>query len=162
MKQLAKLPGRVRWTVPAGIMATVIGGVLTTSMISVAQPSPPLPPRTSADQVLAKVGPTTMVSVDNNVTVAGEAAYQLVLAPKSSGSLIGDMRVAIDGRHNVPLQVQVFAKRATSPAIQVGFTSISFGQSAAQNFRVHPARQHIGRSGQRGIQRQGRGQCLGQ
>jgi len=98
----------------------------------------PLTPQQAADQVLAKVGPTTTVSVDDNVTVAGEAAYQLVLAPKSAGSLISQVRVAIDARHNVPLRVQVFAKDAARPAIQVGFSSVSFGQPAAQNVTFTP------------------------
>jgi len=98
----------------------------------------PLTPQQAADQVLAKVGPTTTVSVDDNVTVAGEAAYQLVLAPKSAGSLISQVRVAIDARHNVPLRVQVFAKDAAGPAIQVGFSSVSFGQPAAQNVTFTP------------------------
>src|ERR1039458_7268814 len=91
-------------------------------------PSLPLTPQQAAGQVLARVGPTTAVSVDRNVSVAGEAAYQLVLAPKSSSSLVGQLRIAIDAQHNVPLRVQVFAKGATSPAIQVGFTTVSFAQ----------------------------------
>ena len=98
----------------------------------------PLTPQQAADQVLAKVGPTTTVRVDDNVTVAGEAAYQLVLAPKSAGSLISQVRVAIDARHNVPLRVQVFGMNATGPAIQVGFSSVSFGQPAAQNVTFTP------------------------
>ena len=98
-------------------------------------PSLPLTPQQAAGQALAKVGPTTAVSVDGNVTVAGEAAYQLVLAPKSAGSLIGQVRIAIDARHNVPLRVQVFAKSAASPAIEVGFTSVSFGRPAAGTSR---------------------------
>jgi outer membrane lipoprotein-sorting protein len=101
-------------------------------------PSMPLTPQQAASQVLAKAGPTTTVSVDNNVTVAGEAAYQLVLAPKSSSSLIGQVRIAIDGQHNVPLRVQVFAKGAKSPAFQIGFTSVSFGKPAAANFAFRP------------------------
>src|ERR1700761_4102049 len=100
-----------------------------------ATPSPtPLTPQQAAQQVLAKVGPTTTVSVDSNVSVAGEAAYQLVLAPKSSSSLIGQIRIAVDGSRDVPLRVQVFAKGAKSPAMQVGFTSISFVKPAAANF----------------------------
>jgi len=248
MKQRGTLSRRMRWAVPAGIMAAV-GGVLTTSMISLAQP-PPLPPRTpaqlltalaadpsgpalsgtvvetaslglpalpsivgpislssflagshvikvwyadpahyriavpqtdtesdlvrdgsnawlwgssvnmvehmaipagaspaaslpltpqqAADRVLARVGPATAVSGDDNVTVAGPAAYQLVLAPKSASSLISQVRVAIDARHNVPLRVQVVAKDAAGPAIQVGFSSVSFGRPAAQNFTFTP------------------------
>ena len=72
------------------------------------------------------------------MTVAGEAAYQLVLAPKSPSSLIGQVRIAIDARHRVPLRVQVFARGAASPALQIGFTSISFGKPAAANFAFRP------------------------
>ena len=94
----------------------------------------PLTPQQAAQQVLAKVGPTTTVGVDSNVTVAGEASYQLVLAPKSSSSLIGQIRIAVDASRDVPLRVQVFAKGAKSPAMQIGFTSISFVKPAAANF----------------------------
>ena len=101
-------------------------------------PPMPLTPQQAAGQVLAQVGPTTSVSVDSNVTVAGEAAYQLVLAPKSSRSLVGQVRIAVDARNNVPLRVQVFARGAQSPAIQVGFTSVSFVRPAAANFAFRP------------------------
>src|ERR1700744_1515893 len=94
----------------------------------------PLTPQQAAQQVLAKVGPTTTVGVDSNVSVAGEAAYPLVLAAKSSSSLIGQIRIAVDGKRDVPLRVQVFAKGAKSPAMQIGFTSISFVKPAAANF----------------------------
>ena len=91
-------------------------------------PSTPLTPQQAAEQALARVGPTTAVSVDRTVTVAGEAAYQLVLAPKSSSSLVGQVRIAIDAQHDVPLRVQVFAKGAANPAIQVSFTALSFAR----------------------------------
>jgi outer membrane lipoprotein-sorting protein len=95
-------------------------------------PTPPAPtpmaltPQQAAQQVLAAVGKTTAVSVDSNVTVAGQAAYQLVLAPKDSRSLIGQVQIAIDGQNGVPLRLQVFARGATSPAFQVGYTFIQF------------------------------------
>ena len=95
-------------------------------------------PQQAANEVLAKVGPTTTVRVDSNVSVAGEAAYQLVLAPKSSSSLLGEIRIAVDGTRNVPLRVQVFAKGAKTPAVQIGFTSISFVKPAAANFAFTP------------------------
>jgi outer membrane lipoprotein-sorting protein len=101
-------------------------------------PAVPLTPQQAAQQVLARIGPATAVSVDSNVTVAGEAAHQLVLAPKSSRSLVGQVRIAIDAQHNVPLRVQVFAKGAQSPAIGVGFTSVSFARPAAANFTFSP------------------------
>jgi outer membrane lipoprotein-sorting protein len=98
----------------------------------------PLTPQQAANQVLARVGPTTTVGVDNNVTVAGEAAYQLELKPKSASSLVGQVRIAIDGQRDVPLRVQVFAKGAKTPAIQIGFTSVSFVRPAAANFSFTP------------------------
>src|ERR1039458_6811721 len=86
----------------------------------------PLTPQQAASQALKAVGPSTRVSVERNVTVAGQAAYQLVLSPRASGSLVGRIAVAVDATTNVPLRVQVFARGAASPAFQVGYTSISF------------------------------------
>jgi outer membrane lipoprotein-sorting protein len=104
-----------------------------------AMPSqPPLTPQQAASQALKAVGPSTRVSVQRNVTVAGQPAYQLVLSPKASGSLVGRIAIAIDATKNVALRVQVFAKGAASPAFQVGYTSISFVRPAAANFSFTP------------------------
>ena len=42
----------------------------------------PLTPQQAASQALKAVGPSTRVSVQRNVTVAGQPAYQLVLSPR--------------------------------------------------------------------------------
>jgi outer membrane lipoprotein-sorting protein len=93
-----------------------------------------LTPQQAARQVLAMVGPTTKVSVQPNVTIAGQAAYQLVIAPRSRASLIGHVTIALDAKGYLPLRVQVFARGSASPAFGVGYTSISFGAPAASNF----------------------------
>ncbi len=98
----------------------------------------PLTPQQAAQQVLAAVGPTTTVSVASNVAVAGEASYELVLAPKDSQSLIGQVRIAVDATRNVPLRVQVMPRGSATPAFQTGFTSIAFTQPAAANFAFSP------------------------
>ena len=72
------------------------------------------------------------------MTVAGQAAYQLVLAPRSSRSLIGQVRIAVDSQHRVPLRVQVFARGAATPAAQVGFTAVSFGRPPAADYAFTP------------------------
>jgi outer membrane lipoprotein-sorting protein len=100
-------------------------------------PSVPTPQQL-ARQLLAAVGKTTTVKLQQNVTVAGQPAYQLSLAPKNSSSLIGQITIAIDASNSMPLQVQVFARGASSPAFQLGFTSISFGTPAASNFAFTP------------------------
>ena len=89
-------------------------------------PVPALTPQQAAQQVLAVVGKTTVVSVDRNAVVAGRAAYELVLAPRDSRSLVGQVQIAIDGQNAVPLRLQVFARGAGSPAFQVGYTYIRF------------------------------------
>jgi outer membrane lipoprotein-sorting protein len=106
-----------------------------------AEPAPvtaPLTPQQAAKQVLAKVGPTTAVSVDSNVMVAGQAAYELVLAPKDSRSLVGQVRIAVDGQNGVPLRLQVLARGTTSPAFQVGYTSIQFVTPASADLSFTP------------------------
>ena len=108
-----------------------------------ATPAPtgvPLTPQQAASEALKAVGPSTSVSVQRTVSVAGQPAYQLALSPKSGNSLIGRVTIAIDAAKNVPLRVQVFARGARTPAFQVGFTSISYVAPAAANFTFTPPR----------------------
>lgn len=104
-------------------------------------PSPtqtPLTPQQAANQILAQVGKTTLVSVQANQMVAGEPSYQLVLAPKDASSKIGKIVLAVDGKYNVPLRVQVYAKGAASPAFQVGYTALQWVSPASYNFSFTP------------------------
>jgi len=84
-------------------------------------------------QLLAAIGPSTSVRVEQNVTVAGRSAYQLAFAPKASGSLVSQIVVAIDASTHLPLRVQVFAAGSSDPAFQLGFTALTFGAPAASN-----------------------------
>jgi outer membrane lipoprotein-sorting protein len=101
-------------------------------------PKQPLTPQQAAQQVLAAVGPTTTVRVASNVTVAGQAAYALVLAPKDARSLVGQVQIDVDGSNGVPLRLQVFARGASSPAFQVGYTDIHFVSPAPADLTFTP------------------------
>jgi outer membrane lipoprotein-sorting protein len=101
-------------------------------------PKQPPTPQQAAKAVLAVVGPTTTVRVDSNVTVAGQAAYALVLAPKDARSLVGQVQIDVDGSNGVPLRLQVFARGASSPAFQVGYTDIHFVMPAAADLSFTP------------------------
>jgi outer membrane lipoprotein-sorting protein len=98
----------------------------------------PLTPQQAAQQVLAAVGKTTAVSVDTSVTVAGQPAYELVLAPKDSRSLIGQVQIAVDGQNGVPLRLQVYARGASAPAFSVGYTAIQFVAPAPNELTFTP------------------------
>lgn len=101
--------------------------------------SAPLTPQQAAQQLLTAVGPTTSVTAGPTTTVAGQDAYQLVVAPKDSRSLVGRVVVQLDAQHpGVPLGVQVFARGATSPTFQTGFTSITFAAPPASTFAFTP------------------------
>jgi len=98
----------------------------------------PLTPQQAASKFLAAIGPTTRVTVAGSTVVAGRSAYQLVIAPRTSRSLISQIVIAVDARTYLPLQLQVFARGTSGPAFQIGFTSLTFGQPAASNFTFTP------------------------
>ncbi|MFG1679551.1 outer membrane lipoprotein carrier protein LolA [Nonomuraea sp. NPDC049269] len=95
-------------------------------------------PQQVAEKLLAKADEHTAIRVTNTAQVAGRSAYQLVLAPKDEGSLVQEVRLALDGETYVPLQVQVYAKGSAEPAFQVGFTQVTFTPPAAENFTFTP------------------------
>lgn len=98
----------------------------------------PRTPQEAADQALAALDPTTKVTTDGTARVAGLDAYQLVLTPRDGRSLVGQVRLAIDAKTHLPLQVQVYARGVAEPAFQVGFTRISFGRPSADHFTFTP------------------------
>jgi outer membrane lipoprotein-sorting protein len=100
--------------------------------------SVPEMPQSAAAQLLKAVGPTTVVSVQRNVYVAGRAAYQLSLVPRSSKSLVGSVLIAIDASRHIPLRVEVYPRGSSAVAYSIGFTALSFGRPAASNFTFTP------------------------
>lgn len=97
-----------------------------------------LTPQQAAEKALAMVGEYTAVSVTNTDEVAGRPVYQIVLAPKDPGSLVQDVRIAVDGENYVPLRVQVFAKGSAEAAFEVKFTEVTFTPPAEENFTFTP------------------------
>jgi outer membrane lipoprotein-sorting protein len=92
-------------------------------------------PTRAAEQLLAKVNPSTAVTVDRTAKVAGRPAYQLDLAPRDSRTLISSVRIALDSKTSMPLRVQVWSrKNASSPAFEVGFTSLSMKPPSSSTF----------------------------
>lgn len=96
-------------------------------------------PGAAADAALKAVGPTTVVSVDRTARVAGRPAYQLVLAPRDTRSLVTSVRIALDSATKTPLRVQVWGSRdRVKPALEVGFTDVRFRRPAASVFAFTP------------------------
>ncbi|MEV7627493.1 sigma-E factor regulatory protein RseB domain-containing protein [Actinoplanes sp. NPDC089786] len=118
LKVPADKAGKAQHTPPAGVV--------------------PSTPQEAADAALAAIDPTTAVSTTGAAEVAGRDAYELVLAPKDSASLIGQVRLAIDAKEHIPLRVDVYAKDANNPAVRVAFQQVSFTKPDAQQFNFNP------------------------
>jgi outer membrane lipoprotein-sorting protein len=94
-------------------------------------------PQAAADKALQAIDPTTAVSVRADAVVAGRTTYTLRLAPRTAGSTIRQVLIAVDGATSVPLRVQVYGA-GSSPAFETAFTDISFARPAATVFAFVP------------------------
>jgi hypothetical protein len=100
--------------------------------------TPMATPDALAKQFLDKITPTTAVSVDTPAQIAGHDAYELVLAPHAATSTIDHVAMAIDARNGFPLQVSVWAKGASKPALRLGFTSLTYAKPSGSFTFIAP------------------------
>jgi outer membrane lipoprotein-sorting protein len=97
----------------------------------------PRTPEEAADRVLKALEPTTTVTSDSSVEVAGRPAYELVLDPNDANTLIGQVRIAIDGETKLPLRVQVLETDAKI-VFEVAYTSVDFTRPDDAEFVFNP------------------------
>lgn len=95
-------------------------------------------PAQLAERAIDAITPSTRVSHPTAVSVAGHDAWQITLSPKSSDTLVGAVRLAVDQQTGLPLRVTVTAAGQSDPAFQVGFTSLEYGAPAARLFDFTP------------------------
>ena len=98
----------------------------------------PMTPQQAADAALKAITPSTRVSTDRTAVVAGRSAYQLVLRPRDPATLVGSVRIAVDGATHIPTRVQVFARGAAKPSFEVGFTSFDPSTPSSSVFEFNP------------------------
>jgi len=122
----------------------VFEGRAAASEGTTAQPAPPeLTPQQFASRLLAHLGPTTSVTAGTPLYVAGQPAYQLLFAPKSSpGTTVDYIEVDVGSGGSllgVPLRVAVYATGQSAPAIELGFTgTLNIGQPPASELTFSP------------------------
>ncbi|HEV7899854.1 MAG TPA: outer membrane lipoprotein carrier protein LolA [Planosporangium sp.] len=98
----------------------------------------PRTPQEAANAALAAIDPTTKVTANGSARVAGRSAYELVLTPRDTGSLVGRVTLAIDAERHVPLRVAVYPAGSDSTAFKVEFTQVSFARPDPALFRFAP------------------------
>lgn len=123
-------------TVGKGTLPTSSGG---TSGAAPSDPTQQIPtPDALARDALAKLDPTTTVSLDDPTTVASRPTYSLVLTPRSAGTLVERIVLNIDAQNGVPLRAGVYAKGQSQAAILSAFTAVSFAEPSADIFAFSP------------------------
>ncbi|MBE0010411.1 MULTISPECIES: LolA family protein [unclassified Arthrobacter] len=123
----------------AAVHATLPDRTLTSEDIDYLEGLPDVPtPDQLAAQFLEKADPTTEVSVGPDRSVAGRAAYQLILTPRADDTLIASITVDVDGDTGLPLAVSVAAADSSEPAFSVAYTDISFDAPPAGIFDFTP------------------------
>jgi outer membrane lipoprotein-sorting protein len=100
----------------------------------------PTSPAQAAIQLLSRLDKTTSVRSNGTVSVAGRSADELVIAPRDSRSLVSSIRIDVDSVESVPLRVRVFARGYGKPALDIGFTEVSFDRPdpALFHFKAPP------------------------
>jgi outer membrane lipoprotein-sorting protein len=100
---------------------------------------PTTDPTAAAAQAIQTLGKTSTITVDGTAEVAGRPAYELVLAPHpTERTLLREVRIAVDAEKRVPTQLTVLANGSTDPALQIGFTDLTFGPQDASLFTFTP------------------------
>jgi outer membrane lipoprotein-sorting protein len=96
-------------------------------------------PATAATEAIRMLESTSVVTVDGTAEVAGRPAYELVLAPApDERTLLREVRIAVDAEQRLPLRLTVLANGSTEPALQVGFTELTFGAQDPALFTFTP------------------------
>ena len=96
-------------------------------------------PTKAATDALAALQPTSTISVDGTDEVAGRPVYDLVLAPKpTERTLLREVRIAVDAQERMPLRLTVLAQGSATPALQIGFTDLTFGPQDPGRFTFTP------------------------
>ena len=96
-------------------------------------------PTKAATDALAALQPTSTITVGGTAEVAGRPVYDLVLAPKpTERTLLREVRIAVDAQERMPLRLTVLAQGSTTPALQIGFTDLTFGPQDPGRFTFTP------------------------
>lgn len=95
-------------------------------------------PDVIAQHFLAAVEPSTELTVGDGTTVAGRTAYQLVVKPRSTGTLVDSVTIAVDSATGLPLGVVVRARGQAAAAFSLAFTDVKLSAPDAGLFSFTP------------------------
>ncbi len=116
---------------------TVVSGSAPAETTSPAPNAVMLTPQAIA-LYLQRLSALTTVEVAGQTKVAGRDTYQLRFTPVAQDTALGYVQAAVDGQTMLPLQLEIYARGATTPVIKLGFTSVSYDSIDPSMFAFTP------------------------
>jgi outer membrane lipoprotein-sorting protein len=96
-------------------------------------------PAQLANKLISSLSPSSNLSVvPKALPIAGRTAYELVLTPKATDTLVGSVTIAVDSKTGLPLGVDITARGAKTPAFSVEFSKLTLAAPAASMFTFTP------------------------
>lgn len=89
-------------------------------------------------KTLQRVAAHLSLSGARPTDVAGRPAYRVAVSPKSSGGLIGALKLAWDATRGVPLDFAIYAKGNSTPVMELKATGVSYGRVPVSDFQISP------------------------
>lgn len=115
---------------------TVYKGTLPSQGSSTQKKSEPIPTvaqiQTDLNQLMQHVNVVGPLSRN----VAGQPAYKVKLSPKHDGGLLGDVQLAWDAAHGIPLGVAIYSRDSSTPVLELKATNISFGPVGSSDLAI--------------------------
>ena len=96
------------------------------------------PSLTQIGDFLSKLGERADVSSAQPTNIAGRPAYNVRIAPKHDGGLLGYAELAWDAEQGVPLRVAVYAQGSSKPVLELAATDVSYGSVPSSTVEVSP------------------------
>jgi len=95
-------------------------------------------PAELADRFLTGIDASTAVTVGTDTQVAGRGTYELLLTPRTDGTLVQSVAIFVDAETGFTLGVTVLADGQDDAAFQVAYSEISFEAPDASLFAFTP------------------------
>jgi hypothetical protein len=68
--------------------------------------------------------------------VAGQPAYKVKVSPKHDGGLLGNVQLAWDAAHGIPLGIAIYSRSSSSPVLELKATDISYGPVSSSDLTI--------------------------
>jgi outer membrane lipoprotein-sorting protein len=99
---------------------------------------PGVPSVAKITEFLTKLGEHVTLSDALPSNVAGQEAYTVRVSPKHDGGLLGAGELAFDASRGIPLRIGIYAQGASSPALELAATDISYGAVPSSDVDIPP------------------------